>query len=528
MKRKILKTVILSIIGILFAAVLFIAVVYVLIPNIKEKKLREALAEEARIAEEERLNLLSEDLSRFSAEEYDGVFISMTEASDWSMDIFLGYIGVNVLKADVIVNSADEFTQLWGAAEDSGNDISYCVFIMDPNKLYKALEPDVGETDEAEGEPEVTYELAVDLDEIFGENPDTEFRVFMPFYEIGYWEDLTEASFAETLMRYREVLSKLVSYKNVVTANFSGYDWLARNPHQFNEKGGITAKSAEAFFLYTFRDYWVIDEKKVSGSIALMQDNLWFADPEPVEKHWYDIFKREEEEPSVKPYSYPGWEEYDVVFFGDSVFELSDGPFSIASGFNALTGARTYNISKGGIPGGKINDEILSMPELAEHFISGQPIEIERFEVFNRELERFVSDDHTGRKLLIITDFGTNDYFFGIKPSGTTDDTYEGALSKGFAMLKEAYPEASFAAFSVYYIQTCSNGTDINECDSYLKDYKEVMKKVCSKYDLSYYDLEKLSDISDKTAGLYLDDGTHPSMAGTWEILRVLLTNLTN
>lgn len=523
MNKKIVKTVLIILLTIL---VIFGAgvVYHIVIPEYQAKKAAEEAAQLAKEKEAIRQEQLFDDYSRFYNEEYEGVFISMTESSGWSTNLFAGYIGVSVCKAEAVVESASEFSMLWQGVNGSGNVLSYCVFILDPYKLFE--KPDVDEDASDTGEISIE-QMGITYDSIIEDNPQTQFMVYMPMYPIKYWEDLTEEQFGNAMLRYHQVMEKLVSYDNVVLSCYTGYDWITKNSKIYDETGSINAKAAETLFLYSYRDYWVMDKDKLEDMMTLMNRKLWFADPVVEETHWWDAFKRREK-PAPEPHMYEGYENYDVVFIGDSIFALSDGPFSIPSDFEVMTGARVYNLSKGGLPCAKYSDEAASMPELCEHFISGKQItEYEDYGVFNRDIDRFYQDDHTGRQLLIVTDFGTNDYFFGLPAQGETDYEYEGALRRSVEMLKENFPEAKFVSMTCYYISHCENGQKLNDQNLTIAPYKEVMTDISKEYGITCFNLEKLTDISEDTIGLYLDDGVHPSMAGTWEVSDTILENLT-
>lgn len=505
--NKVVKAVI-SILTVLLVA---FAVLFT-IPKVEESKELKKQKQEEEARENERLARISEDLDRIAIDEYNGVFLSMTEASGWSPDVFSGYIGMNVLKTNGIINTSDELMNAWYQAEMSGNDLSYCVFIIDPYKLCDIVKNEAGQLEFSS--------LHTDYNDIFSNHPESEFRVFMPFYDIKYWEDHTEESFAIALKAYRDVMNDIVRYENVVLSCYTGYEWMTRNPRMFNEDGGLVESCATALFLYNYRDYWQLTPQKVDGIISIMEKELFFEDPVEVKKHFWDYYFKEKEEALV--YDYPGFEDYDVVFLGDSLFALFDGPYSMPSYFENMTGARVYNISKGGLTVYHESDENMSLGEYVDNIINCRTVDYENYDVFNREMLRFNQDNHEGRKLLFITDLVVNDYIFSSPARGEDSSSYEGALREGLEKLQEAYPQAEIVSFSIYYILDAVNGTNENAAGCVLNDYKEVLKEVSSQLNIKYIDMEKESPIEEVNSGYYLDDGLHPSMAGSWEVSKIL------
>lgn len=526
---------ILAIAGVLLLLLIAAFVIFfIVIPNNELKKLEEERLRQEMALEEQRKALFEEDIVNLEFGEYDGVFLSMTDASGWDKNLFSGYIGVNLVRNQAVIESEYELTRAWEAAEQSGSALSYNVMILDPFKLYRVIETLYDEG----GEPESEYVFMFDPETIFGAHPDSEFRVFMPFYTAKYWEDnYTEETFSLAISAYRELLAGLTQYDNVYLSCFTGYDWLVENPRMFNEEGtGLTLKSSETLFLYNYKEPWQVKSDDISGILREMQNNLWFADPVEPEKHWYDViinaFKAKEtveEEPVV--YEYEGFEDYDVIFFGDSIFALADGPYSIPSYFENLTGARCYNMSKGGLPAVKYFADVPSMKELAEYIVWGAPTKMEGYEVFDREVKRFAEDDHTGRKLLIVTDFGTNDYMFGTPDYGEGEESYEGAVKAGLDVLVEAFPEAEYMTVALYYMYNLDNGTVLNDYGHVLDDYNDLLEEISKEYagkgfSFAHLDLEKASKINSSNGDYYLDDGIHPSIAGNLEVVRVLIEAL--
>lgn len=467
--------------------------------------------------ESERLEAMKRDLENFMLDEYDSVMLSMCDPSDWDVLAIDGYIGVDMKKNETVINSGEELINMWAAAIESGNSINYAVLVIDPYKLCVKKE-----YEEEDHSFTTAFEYPIEFEDIFLNFPNVDFRVLMPFYSKDYWVKFSEDdTLSEAVATYEIVMNCLLDYDNVTLSCFSQYKWLTDNPSLFNENGSLKKDAFLYFFLSNYKDYWKLTRDELFDVIESFYDNQTYA----VEKPKKSIFERfafwHKEEPSVS-YEIEGLNDCDVVFFGDSIFALNDGPFSIASCFENLTGARTYNISKGGITAAKFYDEVPSMPELVDSIASNTEVNAEGFEVFNRELQRFYADDHTGRRVIFVTDFGTNDYLFGVGGSGNDEYSYDYALKEAFDNLKAAFSDARFASFSVYHILDCDSGNLKNDSNLVLADYKKIMEDVSREKGVFYMDMSKLMPFTDNEAGYYLDDGIHPSAAGSYEAARAL------
>lgn len=524
---KIKKITLISAAAAALAVIIFVVVVCFIVPKVKANKLKKQQEQLAIELETARQQVLAEDLVNIETGEYDGVFLAMSESSGWNMDLIKAFIGKDMLKANGIYNSSEEFLMAWNAALTSGNDLDYCVFVIDPFKLYDAEE--IVNEDKT---VTTQYTLSFDYASVFADNPKTEFRVFTPCYTREYWEEnYTEASFRQVIIAYRDMFMEIADLKNVSLSCFTGYKWLTDNPKNFNEDGGLCEKTYEELFLYNYRKEWLVTEKNLSEVLHVILDNLNFPDPVVEPAHWWDpladLFGKKKEEAVEETYMYEGLSNYDVVFLGDSLFELNDGPFSIASCFETMTGARVYNLSKGGLSAAKTIEENPTIIELVEHIYEGKTFDNESYKVFDRDIVRFTEDDHTGRTLLIINDFGTNDYMFNVPLWGMQDSCYEGAMKYAYADILREFPDAELMNLGIYHISHLNNGTQENDCGQVLDDYNFLLEIISRETGAKYVDLEKVSIINAQNTGIYLNDGIHPSMAGCWEVARCICESLT-
>ena len=507
-KKK--KIIIFTFLGLLLAAVLcFILLVY--IPYKNEQK---RLEEEARIAAEieaARQEKLSKDAFNLCEGEYDTVFLSMTESTGWPLELTLsGYIGLNPLRAEGRIDKPEELRTLISSAFESGNPISNFYMIIDPYKLYSEVElPEPEEPEKKkwffskkEEEPEPEYFYDFDFESLIGDNPDIEFRIFFPFYGKEYWNEFEEKDHDKVITRYNTVMDDVLKYDNAVLAAYPGEDWLIENPGNYLDykAGDLKPQVFEKLFLYSYTDNWTVNELKEEYVLKDIEKNCLGKN----ERQYYPL------------------EDCDIVFLGDSIFALADGPFSIASVVNLYTGARTYNMSKGGMCTARYSEDTFDLVDAAHHFADLSVTGNEEFSVFDGAVTAFANDDHTGRKLIVVMDSCTNDYIGSVKLNGTEEASFEGALNMAFSIIKEAYPEAELYMFSPYYMQLLYNGTVKNANGNVLDDYRDVMSKVCEENGVYYFNMQDKVKFNGYSALTVLDDGTHPSPEGCYRIAEEL------
>lgn len=460
-------------------------------PKLKEQN---RIAEEERIKaeieqsliekEEHRKELLDNDAINFETMEYQGVMLGMTGISGWSVDIPKFYLGIDVLKGEAVINTSEEFMTLWNAALASDNQLVYACFILDPVKMYS----DAGECE-------------LNLNLVIGNNPDIQFRVFMPNYSKDYWYDISDGEFESIISYYDSVMRELISFENVTLACYTGEDWIIENNGVFEDKetGDLNSVLADKLFLYTYMDNWVVNSDNLNSKLEMMQKNCRISNGETEQEN-----------------AFSDDSEYDIVFIGDSIFALSDGPYSIASIIGEMTGARIYNCSKGGI-GAVSEEEEYSMLGAIDHFIAGEATGFEEWDVFDTNVTAYAQKGHRDRKTVFILNCCINDYIAGSELSD-----YAEAYEECYSKLLDKYPDAKIVFVAPYYIQYGENGTLQNERGLTMGDYSEMAREISENYGVYYLDLCDSGKFNEGSAATILEDGTHPTPAGCKEVANIL------
>lgn len=89
-------------------------------------------------------------------------------------------------------------------------------------------------------------------------------------------------------------------------------------------------------------------------------------------------------------------------------------------------------------------------------FLKQDPTVLREDTVYRTSLEAYLNDDHRGRRLCFVINYGLNDYFSGYAVDDPEDPydtvTYCGALRTGIRSLQEAYPDALILLAAPNYI----------------------------------------------------------------------------
>lgn len=461
------------------------------IRNAKEKKAQkleeERLAELRLQKEEERQFQLTVDEDNLLNESYEAVILSMQGATGWNTSLITDYIGLPCVKAEARLKTAEEFFSMWDNVVLSGNPISYALFIVDPYVLLN---------DEGD------YEI----ENIFTAYPDVLFRVILTTPTKDVWVKDSEISITnedgeviQTIRSmedtYVEMLQRLVHYENVSLSCYSGENWLAENESAYidPEEWDIEPSVCPELFLYQYMGTW-----------AVTKDTLPF----------YEKKLHAMKEPARTDYAM--LTDCDVLYIGDSIFELEEGPFSIPSVVSNVCGGTYYNLSKGGITAAPVDtdESNVTLNDLLDCFLGGETPNPD-WNVFARYLAEYNQIEHLETRTFIFTDVCCNDYFSAV-PLGDTSNiyTFKGALKKELLTLQSCLPNATIIYLLPYNVDLYYHGTYKTEEGYDLSDYRAAVKEVCDELTIPYLDLSKTSGINGYSSQLMLKDGAHPTAKG--------------
>ena len=135
------------------------------------------------------------------------------------------------------------------------------------------------------------------------------------------------------------------------------------------------------------------------------------------------------------PASYSDLSDYNIVFFGDSVFGNYQDFASIPGVIGALTKASVHNRAFGGSSATQLTPDDKSFPSAVQRFLSEDTAEISG-----------------EKKLCFVINYGLNDYF-----TGYTVEQYRDGLQAGVQSLQDAYPDAEILIASSNFITAFDN-----------------------------------------------------------------------
>lgn len=429
------------------------------------------------------------DVAALSQGDYEVVLMSMYTAEAFEAEEFMIFRGTSAVQAfHNFVNLAD-----------IGDYLDKCFSSnMNLSDVYIGLDPYVISSLYGHHASLYSKDYESCLTSYIQVHSDVLFEFLLPVYSADYLRTLSDSEYTELVNSYRNLVNIYTSYDNV-NIYFLGYEeWLITNPGHYGSSNVCKPDILYRIVAYTFRD----------SMYFLTRDNM------------EERFARMTElvQQSV---DHPDLSEWSIVFFGDSVMVYYTGSLSIPGVVSGLTGAETYNCSKGGIPATENPLTDLTFNSMVTRLLDGDITGLDEDNNFVKGLTEYMQADHEGKKRCFVVAFGLNDYFGGHAVENPEDmydiGTYAGALRTGIRTLQNAYPESEILLLTPTYTALFSGGTEINsEKGGVLKDYVDATLRVAEEMNVYCLDNYGESGINAETQGKYLADGTHPNEAGSF------------
>ena len=291
----------------------------------------------------------------------------------------------------------------------------------------------------------------------------------------------------------------------------------AHNPGNYLDDLHYNDAVAQKLIMFTFCD----------GAMVITPGNA-----DTLESMLNDMVAEEKEAPTV----YPDLSDLSVVFFGDSVIGNYTGSFSIPGVVNGFSGAHVYNCAQGGATASKdpaTDDPAAAMSFViaVDTFLKQDPTVLREDTVYRTSLEAYLNDDHRGRRLCFVINYGLNDYFSGYAVDDPEDPydtvTYCGALRTGIRSLQEAYPDALILLAAPNYITFFENGTELHgEAGSTLTAYVQGAADVADQMGVPFYDTYHRLGVTADNAADYLADAVHLNEEGRFLFGTALIATL--
>ena len=430
-------------------------------------------------------------LDVLSMEDYQSVFLSMYDISNFNKEDFADYRGVPTLKLDISLESAEDVNKALDAVFSSGNQITNVYLGLDPLALWHSGKNDIDNVQKTFESGWFSYADA---------NPEITFEILFPFQSMDYWLSLEEGELQASLILYQQLASILTSRSNITVYYAGGQEWLINNPANYVNSYAANELVSQKIFLLTFCDHAL----QITGrNAAEMMQQL------------SDQIAAHKENPPV----YPDLSQWDIVFMGDSIIGNYKGSISVPGVVSGLSGASVFNCAQGGVSAAEPEPGMMCFPKMAEDFVTGTVSDSETS--FGEGLQEYLSADHTDKKLCFIINFGLNDYFGGHAPENPDDkndiSTYAGAMRTGIAALKEKYPDATYVIVGPGQATYFSNGTELmSESGGQLKDYYQLSVSLSKELNIPYLDLYQQFPEGDTDLTDVLADGCHYNEYGRY------------
>ena len=406
----------------------------------------------------------SADLQRLQQESYQGIFCSMYAPEAFPEDIYATYMGYDAVSCSHRLASFSDISDYLETAFSSGNEVTHVFLVLDPFRLWNSNFHNNSRFYDSFGENLLSY---------IGAYSDVEFTILFSCPSIEYWQ--AHSSNIETYENLVQVLASPLSDRENVSLFFpGGEEWLVSNPDAYDTPLELNADAARSAMLLV-----------LSGALQYRG-----ADAATSSLTQFDTLVQEA---VTSPASYPDLSDYDIVFFGDSVFGNYRDFASIPGVIGALTKADTYNQAIGGSSATQISTDDTSFPSVVQRFLA--------------EDAAALSGD---KKLCFVINYGLNDYF-----SGYTVEEYRDSLQAGVQSLQDAYPDAEILIVSSNFITAFDNGTaHNNELNEVLSDYVTAAEETATAMNTAFLNANASLQWDAQNATGYLADAVHPNEEG--------------
>jgi lysophospholipase L1-like esterase len=202
--------------------------------------------------------------------------------------------------------------------------------------------------------------------------------------------------------------------------------------------------------------------------------------------------------------------EGNVVVFGDSIWALDKGPKGVAGRFEELT---SFNVTDLSVCGG-MAVRIEKYPSTHSNSCLTSML------FFNEDEESKEMRDSIMGSDYVILEYGGNDYPNASVPASGEGNSFENAMQKAVAAIKEMNPDARIVLigpsegwFKEDDRIILRSEAEIGGCT--LKDFSNAVRNVAEKEGILWVDMMKGIPFSAETPREYVIDGAHLSDAGS-------------
>lgn len=443
------------------------------------------------------------DLERLSTAEYNSIFCSLYSIENFSEEDFLTYRGFNTLKLENTLRDTADLNEYLETAFASGNPIENIYLGLDPVQMWSSSRKNADRWNTSVSEDILSHA---------SDHPEVTFEILLPAPSLEYWTELDGNQLDETLTLYQTLISDLSSCSNIMTYFMGGEHWLIANPANYTDIQTTNAIISQKMMLFTFCDHkFQANAENASAMLDALRELVVTEKTSPTE--------------------YPDLSAWDVVFFGDSIIGNYEGSFSVPGVTTGLSNAKAYNCAQGGIPACVDPDCVLSFPSSVDFFMAQNASTIPGDGPFRATMAEYLQEEHSGRKLCFVLNFGLNDYFGGHPVDNAENPydtaTYAGALREGISRLQSAYPDALILLMTPTFTVYFNNGTELlTEEGGVLTEYVDAALQVAEETNVLCLNNYTGLGIDESTADTYLADGCHLNETGRFLLAEHIIAKI--
>lgn len=406
----------------------------------------------------------SADFARLQQESYEGIFCSMYAPGAFPEDIYPTYMGYDVISCSHRIASFSDLADYLATAFSSENEVSHVFLVLDPLLLWDSS---------LHNSDRFSVSLDTELIAYIDSYPEADFHIIFSSPSLAYWQSHAIGDL-ETYENVVSVLAAPLSVRENVSLYFpAGEEWLISNPDAYDTPLELNASAARSVMMLV-----------LSGALRYRDTDTYSSLAQ-----YHDLVQGAVDAPA----SYPDLSDYDIVFFGDSVFGNYHDFASIPGVVGALTKATTLNLAVGGSSATQIAADDKSFPSAVQRFLA--------------EDSASLSEE---KKLCFVINYGLNDYF-----TGYTVEEYGNGLQAGVQSLQDAYPDADMLIVSSNFITSFENGTAHNGAPGeVLSDYVIAAGNIAAEQNVDFLNINEILQWNAKNAAGYLADAIHPNEEG--------------
>ena len=426
----------------------------------------------------------NEDWHRIETEEYESVFLSMYDISNYSEEYFSLLSNKKTLISQMIIDDFKDFVYCVKKIKSENPAIKSIYWGVDPVKLWN--------TEQMEGNDWI-QENTLEFNSFFSENCDIRFEIILPYPQIEYWSGVSQTQMNTALSMYERIVQMCEIYKNVAIHYIGAEEWLVFNSDNYELNAFLVKKDVANRLTED-----IVSKKYVVTADFMKAQTLYL--------------KKQVEEKCFASNSSVDLSEWNIVFWGDSIIGLEHSNTSIPNLVNRFTGAKTYNMGIGGASASKSTKGTVSFCEMVNMESLKSIGKISESRNYFVEVQRFFKEYKIENKLCFVINFGINDYINGALLCDEMDchniDTYMGALRTAIDKLKKEYPHAEFVLMMPTYINSFLEGKEQNAVSGCtLQEYRNAIKTIAKEYNI--YCKDNFTDLGVNSLNYwnyYLDD----------------------